>query len=120
MITLYSSALWLAHAIDVQAGSFTASCVTAAQVIADDKHLQTLCITLHGFDTHEDQLQRNAALLAQGLASMRTKLTASGDWKRTLVISVSEFRRSAYENIARGTDHGTAASQFLLGAGHSR
>ncbi|WP_050452468.1 DUF1501 domain-containing protein [Candidatus Burkholderia verschuerenii] len=75
-------------------------------------------LTLHGFDTHANQATRHAALLnqlASGLASLRAALTRSGDWNRTLVLTVSEFGRSARENASGGTEHGAAAPHFLLG-----
>jgi len=74
--------------------------------------------TLHGFDTHENQAHRHAALLArlaEGLASLRASLIASGDWNRTLVMTRSEFGRAARENAAGGTEHGAAAAHFVMG-----
>ncbi|MFM0320877.1 DUF1501 domain-containing protein [Caballeronia glebae] len=75
-------------------------------------------ITLHGFDTHENQLDRHAARLAglaSQLASLRASLIASGAWSRTLVMTRSEFGRTARENAAGGTDHGAAAAHFMMG-----
>ncbi|SAK63679.1 twin-arginine translocation pathway signal sequence domain-containing protein [Caballeronia temeraria] len=75
-------------------------------------------ITLHGFDTHEHQLHRHAALLAElgeCLASLRASLIASGAWRRTLVMTRSEFGRAARENAAGGTEHGAAAAHFVMG-----
>jgi uncharacterized protein (DUF1501 family) len=109
----YSSANWLKHAATFDAPSFAA----VAQTIAQRKH-GMLHITLHGFDTHERQADRHAMLLtrlAQGLASLRARLMQSGDWNRTLVLTISEFGRSAYENALGGTEHGSASSIFMLG-----
>ncbi|WP_250513084.1 DUF1501 domain-containing protein [Caballeronia sp. INDeC2] len=75
-------------------------------------------LSLHGFDTHENQARRHAACLAQlaeGLASLRASLIASGAWNRTLVMTRSEFGRAARENAAGGTDHGAAAAHFVMG-----
>lgn len=101
--------------------SFAASCDAAARVIRASraqKGVTVIRLALNGFDTHEHQAARHASLLAQfaeGIASMRRTLTASGDWQRTLVMTRSEFGRSARENEARGTDHGAAAPHFALG-----
>jgi uncharacterized protein (DUF1501 family) len=42
-------------------------------------------------------------------------LIASGAWSRTLVMTRSEFGRTARENAAGGTDHGAAAAHFMMG-----
>lgn len=101
--------------------SFAASCKAAARVIAvgrKQEGVTVIRLALNGFDTHELQAARHASLLAQfadGVASLRQALIASGDWRRTLVTTRSEFGRSARENDARGTDHGAAAPHFVLG-----
>ncbi|SAK78850.1 PF07394 family protein [Caballeronia catudaia] len=105
---------WLAR---TSAASFddAARCITAHS--AQDG-LNVIQLTLHGFDTHENQAHRHAVLLArfaEGLAWLRTALIASGAWRRTLVMTRSEFGRSARENAAGGTDHGAAAPHFLMG-----
>ncbi|WP_250518182.1 DUF1501 domain-containing protein [Caballeronia sp. ATUFL_M1_KS5A] len=86
----------------------------------DRVNLKVTHITLHGFDTHERQSHRHAALLAtlaERLASLRASLIASGAWSRTLVMTRSEFGRAARENAAGGTDHGAAAAHFMMGGG---
>ncbi|MDR5805181.1 DUF1501 domain-containing protein [Caballeronia sp. LZ001] len=101
--------------------SFAASCDAASRFIvgrAERDKVALVRLTLPGFDTHEHQAAKHARVLAQladGLASLRRALIASGDWRSTLVMSHSEFGRSARENDARGTDHGAAAPQFVLG-----
>jgi uncharacterized protein (DUF1501 family) len=109
----YAGANWLKNASTFDARSFAA----VAQTIAQRKSAM-LHITLHGFDTHERQRDRHALLLtqlAQGLVLLRSKLLQSGDWNRTLVMTVSEFGRSADENASGGTEHGSASPLFLLG-----
>lgn len=113
---------WLAHASvsaaqSLPAASFVASCTDAARSIGQ-REAAVVRIALHGFDTHENQALRHAALLAhlaKGLMMLRGQLIASGDWHRTLVMTSSDFGRSARENAARGTDHGAAAAHFLMG-----
>lgn len=79
-------------------------------------------LTLDGFDTHANQPARHAVLLeqlAQGCATLRAGLARQGRWNDTLIITYSEFGRSARENRARGTEHGGAAAHFVMG-GHVR
>jgi len=101
--------------------SFAASCEAAVRVVRGSRAqrgVTVIRLALNGFDTHEHQAARHASLLAQfadGVASLRQALTASGDWRRTLVMTRSEFGRSARENEARGTEHGAAAPHFVLG-----
>jgi uncharacterized protein (DUF1501 family) len=53
--------------------------------------------------------------LAEGLAALRVALAPTGHWRRTLVLTYSEFGRRAHENCSLGTDHGTAAPHSFLG-----
>ena len=82
------------------------------------RELTVLRLTLNGFDTHQNQPVRHAALLAalsEGIASMRRALTELGRWNETLVVTYSEFGRRARENQSGGTEHGTAAPLFVAG-----
>jgi len=75
-------------------------------------------VTLNGFDTHQNQPDRHAALLAQfagGMIALHDALVELGLWDRTLIVTVAEFGRSARENANLGTDHGTAAPHFVAG-----
>nr|WP_241019114.1 DUF1501 domain-containing protein [Paraburkholderia sp. Tr-20389] len=77
-------------------------------------------VTLDGFDAHRNQLARHAALLTQladGCATLRAELARRGRWRDTLVMTYSEFGRSAHENVDRGTGHGGAAAHFVMGGG---
>jgi uncharacterized protein (DUF1501 family) len=69
-----------------------------------------------GWDTHFAQDRRLTALLGQlahGVISLRDGL--GNAWKKTAVIVVSEFGRTAAENGTRGTDHGTGGLALLAG-----
>ncbi|MBP0594473.1 DUF1501 domain-containing protein [Paraburkholderia sp. LEh10] len=75
-------------------------------------------LTLDGFDTHGNQPARHAALLgelAHGCATLQAELMRRGRWDRTLIMTYSEFGRSAHENANRGTAHGGAAAHFMMG-----
>lgn len=98
-------------------GPFGNAVRAAAQVAATGK-VPVVRLTLSGFDTHQAQLNRQAALLAQvadGVAALRAALIEADLWRNTLVLSYSEFGRRVRENGSAGTDHGTASVMFALG-----
>ena len=75
-------------------------------------------VELGGFDTHFGQVNRHQRLLSQlssGLKPFVTSMQEAGHWDNVLIMTYSEFGRRASENRSGGTDHGTAAAQFLLG-----
>jgi uncharacterized protein (DUF1501 family) len=91
---------------------------TAAKLIAGQADVPVWKVTLDGFDTHADQLDRHAELLgtlAGALAAFRAAMIEAGVWDRVLVMTYSEFGRRVEENASAGTDHGTAAPHFVLG-----
>ena len=93
----------------------------AAQVVASQKGrggVPVIVLTLGSFDTHQNQLGTQAALLgqlAEGLAALKSALLEINAWDRTLVMTYSEFGRRARQNQSGGTDHGTAAPHFVTG-----
>lgn len=109
-------------------GPFGASIKTAMEVLAtadttravpiDGQGVATIRLTLNGFDTHQNQPARQAALLQQfaaGLTALRGALIELGRWDRTLIVTYAEFGRRVAENQSRGTDHGTASAHFVAG-----
>lgn len=109
-------------------GAFGASIRTAMEALATgDPARRTriathgvaaIRLTLNGFDTHQRQPDRHAALLAQfadGLIALRDALVELGRWDSTLIVTYSEFGRRVPENTSLGTDHGTAAAHFVAG-----
>jgi len=90
----------------------------ATKIIDSGLPIPVLKLRLGPFDTHMNQPQTHAKLLgelAEGIATLRKNLLASGQWNDTLVMTYSEFGRRVAENASRGTDHGTAAPHFLAG-----
>ena len=73
----------------------------------------------HGsFDTHSNQPPQHELLLqqlAEALVSFQANLQEHDLWNRVVVMTYAEFGRSVHENNKLGTDHGTAASHFLIG-----
>lgn len=72
-----------------------------------------------GWDTHANQGAANGSLakrfrmLDEGLAALQQEL--AGEWSNTVVLTVTEFGRTAAVNGTRGTDHGTASAALLTG-----
>ncbi|PLZ03778.1 Twin-arginine translocation pathway signal sequence domain-containing protein [Burkholderia sp. WAC0059] len=102
-------------------GPFGASVEAAMRLLAANgpaPGVSAIRLTLDGFDTHENQPERHAALLAQlaqGFSAMRDALVGMGRWARTVVMTYAEFGRSVRENTGNGTDHGTVAPCFVAG-----
>ena len=75
---------------------------------------------LDGFDTHTRQKENHALLLAdldRSLKAWSDDLAATGDDRRVLLVTFSEFGRRVRENASMGTDHGAAAPLFCVGGG---
>jgi len=72
-----------------------------------------------GWDTHaneggaQGQLGTRLAALDAGLRTLKDELGAV--WRKSAVVAVTEFGRTAATNGTRGTDHGTATVAFLVG-----
>ena len=73
-------------------------------------------LEIGGWDTHAAQLKRlqqQLDILDASIAALHTNL---GDaWRDTVVLTVTEFGRTARINGTKGTDHGTAGVAMLLG-----
>ena len=99
-------------------GAFGEAVKTACQVLESGAGVGAICLTLNGFDTHQNQLGRHAALLrelGEGLAALKNALVAQARWRDTLVLTYAEFGRRPKENQSGGTDHGTASVHFACG-----
>lgn len=73
-----------------------------------------------GFDTHVNQLGQHANLMGSlggSVAAFFQDLDNQGLSDRVVLATVSEFGRRVDENGGFGTDHGTAAPLFVMGAG---
>jgi uncharacterized protein (DUF1501 family) len=72
-----------------------------------------------GWDTHANeggargQLGARFGALDAALRSLKTQLGSA--WRRTAVLAVTEFGRTAAVNGTGGSDHGTGTAAFLLG-----
>ncbi len=89
-----------------------------AKVIRMDLNIPAFKVALGSFDTHRGQKNKHQQLLKQladGVMSLREELQKSGHWPNVLLMTYSEFGRRAAQNGSGGTDHGTAASHFIMG-----
>jgi uncharacterized protein (DUF1501 family) len=73
-------------------------------------------LELQGWDTHTNQTGRMGAALTQmneAFAALKASLGPA--WSKTVVMTATEFGRTARPNGSGGTDHGTATALFLGG-----
>jgi uncharacterized protein (DUF1501 family) len=100
-------------------GRFGDSLRQLAQLIKANLGVQVAFADIGGWDHHvnegaaEGQLANVLSDFSQSLAAFWTDLGDLGE--ETVVITMSEFGRTARENGNRGTDHGHANVMFVLG-----
>lgn len=102
------------------ASPFAGSLQKVAALVASGCATRVYYVSLGGFDTHTNQPRQHAGLLqtlSEGLAAFQRDLEAKHLDRQVLTMTFSEFGRRPSENESRGTDHGTAAPLFVLGAG---
>ncbi|TMD13929.1 MAG: DUF1501 domain-containing protein [Chloroflexi bacterium] len=90
-----------------------------AETIVSGQGVRVAHVTLGGFDNHAREKAVHDRLLQdldQALSAFMQDLQGQGVADRVLVMTWSEFGRRVNENGSAGTDHGTAAPMFLLGA----
>jgi uncharacterized protein (DUF1501 family) len=91
-----------------------------ARIIYGDIGVRALTVGIGGFDTHDSE-NRNAyhdTLLKEvsdSVAAFYNDLAAHGLANRVLVLTMSEFGRTAYANASLGTDHGYSSVCFAVG-----
>jgi uncharacterized protein (DUF1501 family) len=75
-------------------------------------------VALDGFDTHSGQAVTHEKLLgelAQGISTFFNNLKQTGNDKRVVLMTFSEFGRRVDENGSHGTDHGSGSCLFVSG-----
>jgi len=90
-----------------------------AETIVSGLGVRVAHVTLGGFDNHAREKPVHDKLLLdldQALSAFMQDLQGHGLGDKVLVMTWSEFGRRVKENGSAGTDHGTAAPMFLLGA----
>lgn len=110
-----------ANGAEYPRGSFGRSLRQVAQLIKADVGLEVAFVEIGGWDTHanqgagEGQLANRLRELGGGLAALHRDLGAG--MSDVLVLTMSEFGRTARQNGNRGTDHGSGTAFFALGGG---
>jgi uncharacterized protein (DUF1501 family) len=91
-----------------------------AKLIYADLGVRALTVGVGGFDTHDAQNQgsyHNDLLkeVADCVGAFYADLEGQGLADRVLILTMSEFGRTAYANGSVGTDHGYSSVSFALG-----
>ena len=100
---------------------FGNSLLQIAQLIKAGVGLEIAFTDVGGWDTHvnegnaQGQLSNLLRVFSAGLAALYTDLGQRMD--DVVILTMSEFGRTAKENGNRGTDHGHANAMFVLGNG---
>ncbi len=97
---------------------FGDSLKTICNLIVGEVPTRVFYVSLGGFDTHSNQANRHAQLMAElgkGLEAFVGDLDKHDQLDRVTVMTFSEFGRRVNENASGGTDHGEAAPLFIAG-----
>lgn len=92
-----------------------------AQLIKSNVGLQVANIDIGGWDTHSNQggaegnQATRMASFASGIEALYRDLGAH--MNNVVILTMTEFGRTAAENGSRGTDHGNASCWFAIGYG---
>jgi uncharacterized protein (DUF1501 family) len=89
-----------------------------SKIIAKNFGTRVFYVAIDGFDTHSGQAEAHQALLAEVAGAIEllfTNLKATGDDKRVIAMTFSEFGRRVHENGSKGTDHGSGSCLFVAG-----
>lgn len=90
-----------------------------AQLVKSDIGLEVAFADIGGWDTHvnegaaQGQLAGRLSEFGQGIAALYADLKDRAD--EVVILTMTEFGRTAKENGNRGTDHGHASAMFVLG-----
>jgi len=90
-----------------------------AELIVTQPTVKVCHVVLGGFDTHQQEDTRQAALLKDvdvAVSAFMKDLAAQKMADRVVLATWSEFGRRVTENGSNGTDHGSAAPMFVIGA----
>jgi len=88
-------------------------------LMRNDRKLRLGFLSAGGWDTHANQgaatgqLANNLGNLGRGIAQLRQVFSEPGD----VIVVMSEFGRTSFENGTRGTDHGFGNALWLIGNG---
>ncbi|MBL8204887.1 MAG: DUF1501 domain-containing protein [Blastocatellia bacterium] len=100
-------------------GKYGDSLKQIAQLIKSDIGLEVAFADIGGWDTHanegagQGQLANRLLEFSQGITALHNDLKDRRD--DVVILTMTEFGRTAKENGNRGTDHGHASCMFVLG-----
>lgn len=102
-------------------GSYGRRLKETAQLIKEGVGLEVATIDIGGWDTHSDQgagesngrQARRFSEFASGISALYTDLGSM--MENVVILTMTEFGRTAKENGSGGTDHGNAGSWFVIG-----
>jgi uncharacterized protein (DUF1501 family) len=103
---------------NAQRTQLTRDLTLVARIIRAGFGTRVFYVAIDGFDTHARQRQQHQELLQEiggAVAGFFQQLETSGDAKRVLLMTFSEFGRRLRENGSKGTDHGAASCLFVAG-----
>jgi uncharacterized protein (DUF1501 family) len=91
----------------------------AARMCQQDNGIRVIHIPVYAdFDTHDDHLNRHAAILDvidRAVNAFMLDLVAHGKGDDVLVVTTSEFGRRIPDNESNGLDHGAGSFMLMLG-----
>lgn len=91
---------------------------TTAEFINSNIESKVYYVSMGGFDTHANQINRQKNLLktySESIEVFVEDLKQNNTFKDTLIVTFSEFGRRVQQNAAGGTDHGAANNVFIIG-----
>lgn len=105
--------------IEYPQNEFSSRLKTVAELIHANINTRVYYISLSGFDTHVNQINKHHRLLstyAEGVSAFVEDL-GEDRMNDVLIFTFSEFGRRVAENASGGTDHGTANNIFMFSKG---
>ncbi|MBI5087784.1 MAG: DUF1501 domain-containing protein [Actinobacteria bacterium] len=113
-----ASSLLPVFSSEVEGAELTRKLTVAARLVNADLGVRVIDVGCGGFDTHESEWRGHGPVLRdldEGLRAFFATLSPRLRNQVTLM-TVSEFGRTVAVNGSGGTDHGTAAPLFVVGA----
>ena len=101
---------------NLSAGDLPTLANLAGSLLASPMGPRIVGLETSSVDTHSSQLSRIGPMLSDidnALGALKTALGSA--WANTVVMTMTEFGRTAYENGTEGSDHGTAFAVLLAG-----
>jgi uncharacterized protein (DUF1501 family) len=108
-----------AHGAQYPKGTFGASMRQIAQLMKANLGVEAAFADIGGWDTHQNQgsikgqLSDRLTEFSQGIAAFWQDM--GDDAENIVLVTMSEFGRTAHQNGTGGTDHGHANVMFVLG-----